>query len=276
MAPTVSVCVPAFRAARFIGETIRSVLSQTLDDLELIVVDDASPDGTAQVASEFADARLRVERNRQNLGVAGNWNRSVEHARGRYVKVLGHDDTLAPTALAGQVEVMERAGDVALVAGRRDVVDSGHRVLLAARGLTGMRGIVPSEEAVRRTVRSGTNPFGEPVCVLMRRDLMGRCGEFSGARPYMIDLDYWCRLLRFGPLYAQPDVVGAFRVLDTSLSVALARDQSRQAIGLFRDLRNQWPGVISAGDLAVGSVRAVALATARSASYRALARRARR
>jgi glycosyltransferase involved in cell wall biosynthesis len=273
--PTVSVCVPAYRAARFIGATIDSVLAQTLGDLELVVVDDASPDGTADVVSGFSDRRIRLERNTENLGVAGNWNRSVELARGRYVKVLCDDDTLRPTCLASQVEVMESHPDIALVAGHRDVVDEDGRVLLAGRGLAGLEGRIDGRRAIRTTVRAGTNVFGEPVCVLMRDELVKACGPFSGLRSYVIDLEYWCRMLRRGPLFAQPGTVGAFRVVSTSLSVELARRQAREAISLFQALRREDPETIRRGDVVLGATRAAGLGFGRGVAYRVLRERRR-
>ncbi|MGH9037110.1 MAG: glycosyltransferase, partial [Acidimicrobiia bacterium] len=247
-----------------------SVLSQSLQDLEVIVVDDNSRDDTVAVALSFGDPRVRVSVNDRNLGVAGNWNRAVELARGRYIKVLCNDDVLSPDCLSQQVALLESNSQVALVAGQRDVIDEPGRVLFPARGLGRLDGVVDSRVAVRAAVRSGTNLFGEPVCVLFRRRLIPECGPFSGARPYMIDLDYWCRMLSLGSLYAQRRVVGAFRVVSTSLSVALLRRQSVEAVGLFQELHRHDPDVVRRRDLALGSARAVALATARGVTYRAL------
>lgn len=273
MRPAVSVCVPAYNAAPFIGDTVASVLAQSYDDLELVVVDDASTDGTAEVVASFADARVRLERNEVGLGVAGNWNRAMSFANGRYVKLLCHDDTLRPDCLASQVTLLEAHPDVVMVAGRRDVVDEDGTVLLSSRGLGRLTGVVVGSEAVRATVRSGTNLFGEPVCVLMRADRLRDCGPFSGARPYMIDLDYWCRLLELGPIYAQPETVGAFRVALTSLSFQLTKRQNREALGLFLDLRGRHPDWVRRQDVASGAVRSAALAIGRAAAYRILARR---
>src|SRR5262249_48651511 len=76
--PLVSVCVPAYKAERHIGATIESVLAQTTEDWELVVVDDASPDGTYDVAARYADGRrVRVARHAANLGPVGNWNHVV-------------------------------------------------------------------------------------------------------------------------------------------------------------------------------------------------------
>ena len=272
--PTVSVCIPAYRSERFIGEAIQSVLDQTYSDWELIVVDDASPDGTASVIGGFTDDRIRASRNHENLGATANWNRVLTLARGRFVKVLCGDDILLPHCLAEQVAGFERNPDAALVAGRRDIVDEDGHVLMAGRGLRGLQGVVPGPEAVRATVRSGTNIFGEPAAVLLRADLLPACGPFRGDRPYVIDLDYWCRSLQRGPLFALDSTVAAFRVSLMSWSVELARHQAAQTIGLFTDLRRCFPEAISAGDLALGTTRARTLALARAGTYRTLKARA--
>ena len=65
-APTVSVCIPAYRGGPYIGEAIESVLAQTFADFELVVIDDASPDDTAQVVARYHDARIRFVRNERN------------------------------------------------------------------------------------------------------------------------------------------------------------------------------------------------------------------
>ena len=78
MEPLVSVCIPAYNNEGTIEETVRSVLAQTYNNLELVVVDDCSTDRTAALAEAFTDARVRVVRNEKNLGMAGNWNKCIE------------------------------------------------------------------------------------------------------------------------------------------------------------------------------------------------------
>src|SRR5204863_4119657 len=161
-------------------------------------------------------------------GATANWNRVVELARGHFVKVLCGDDVLTPSCLAEQVGAFEHHPEVVLVAGRRDILAEDGRRLIAGRGLSRLRGVVPGPEAVRATVRSGTNTFGEPAAVLLRADVVPACGPFSSERPYVIDLDYWCRALRLGALFALDSTVAAFRVSLSSWSVELTRHQAEQ------------------------------------------------
>ncbi|MCH8899611.1 MAG: glycosyltransferase family 2 protein, partial [Acidobacteria bacterium] len=97
--PRVSVSVPMYNGADHISECIESVLAQTYADFELVLVDDASGDGTVEVARSFDDARIRIIENSERLGAAGNWNAALHHSRGTYVKVLSHDDVIYPTCL---------------------------------------------------------------------------------------------------------------------------------------------------------------------------------
>ena len=76
--------MPVYRSERYVGAAIESVLAQTFDDFEIVVIDDCSPDRTFEIVSAFRDPRLRVARNAANLGPEGNWNRVVAEAMSRF------------------------------------------------------------------------------------------------------------------------------------------------------------------------------------------------
>lgn len=102
--------MPAHNAAKYLGEAMNSVLTQTLEELELIVVDDGSTDDTARIAQSFADPRVVYIRFDQNRGVAAARNAAVERARGAYIAVLDADDIAEPQRLKTQVELLQRSG----------------------------------------------------------------------------------------------------------------------------------------------------------------------
>ena len=108
--PLVSIVVPAHNAAEFIDDTIHSVLGQTYEDFELIVVDDASSDATLEVVEQFSDARIRVIKCKRNGGAAKARNRGVLAARGRYICFLDADDLWQPDKLERQLEFMKETG----------------------------------------------------------------------------------------------------------------------------------------------------------------------
>ena len=226
--PQVSVCIPTYRGAQTIGPAIASVLAQTFADFELIVIDDCSPDDTATVVAGFDDTRIRYLRNASNLGPEGNWNRCLELARGSYFKLLPHDDLLHPHCLERQVAVLAHDAEhrVALVFSARDVLTpEGRRVM--RRGYPGAsEGLISAAEVFRHCVRRGTNLLGEPGAVMFRRSLAEVVGRFDAKEPYVIDMDYWFRLLAHGHAHYCADPLAAFRVSGGQWSVALGGRQS--------------------------------------------------
>lgn len=115
LSPRVSVVIPAYNRAHFIGDAVASILNQTLQDLELLVVDDGSTDDTVVVASSFADPRLRVISHERNLGIPLTRNTGLREARGKYIAWLDSDDMARPTRLQEQVDFLESHRQIAMV-----------------------------------------------------------------------------------------------------------------------------------------------------------------
>src|SRR4051795_5939061 len=116
--PSVSVIMPAYNAARYLHTAVESVLRQTFSDLELLVVDDGSPDARMAIAEGYAgrDPRVRVVR-QENAGPGPARNTGFRHARGRYFAFLDSDDEWDDTFLAEQVAVLDARPDVDVVIG---------------------------------------------------------------------------------------------------------------------------------------------------------------
>lgn len=108
--PLVSVVVPTFNLARYLPRCIESVLGQTYRDWEMVVVDDASDDDTAEVVNRYPDRRIRLLRNLRNRGLPATLNRGYRSARGRYICDVDEDDWLSSTSLEARVEALERTG----------------------------------------------------------------------------------------------------------------------------------------------------------------------
>lgn len=244
-APRVSVCIPTYKGAATLVAAIESVLAQTFTDLEVVVIDDNSPDDTAAVMARIGDPRVRYLRNSANLGPEGNWNRCLQEARGRYFKLLPHDDLLHPDCLARQVQVLEAdtAQHLSLVFSAREVIGPDGRLLMV-RGCPGVsEGRIAAAELVRACVRRGTNLIGEPGAVLLRRELAQRLERFDGQDGYVIDLDFWFRLLEHGDAYYLAQPLAAFRVSRSQWSVVIGRGQSAEFRRFIQRTlaRRPWP-----------------------------------
>ena len=109
--PPVSVVIPAFNHAQYVAAAIVSVLGQGFADFELVVVDDASSDGTADVVAAIADPRLRLVRHATNRGAHATLNEAVAASRGEFVAVLNSDDLFEPDRLATMMEAARTAAD---------------------------------------------------------------------------------------------------------------------------------------------------------------------
>lgn len=107
--PCVSILIPVYNRKKFIAECIQSALGQTFTDIEVVLVDNASDDGTWEICQQFAvvDPRVRVFRNAENIGPVRNWMRCGLLARGKYSKILFSDDLLELDCIARMIEPMQ-------------------------------------------------------------------------------------------------------------------------------------------------------------------------
>lgn len=271
----VSVCIPLYNAERYIEETMRSVLDQSFDDFELVIVDDASTDRSLDIVESIDDGRIRVLRNDSRIGGGANFDRALSAATGRYVKVLCDDDVLDVDCLTRQVAAFESSdgSGVVIVSAARRIIDDQGRVILHPRASRGFFGRIGGSAVIARCIRSGRNLIGEPSSVLMRRTDACDAGSFRADLQYAVDLDLWFRLLARGDLYYIPDELSAFRVSPQAWSSSLAPEQAGQVRALLRTYGSTVQHRQSRAHVALGSIRATARAWARRALYLALSAR---
>ena len=130
-APRVSIGVPVYNGARYLGEAIESLLRQTYEDIEIIISDNASTDATEEIASSFAarDPRVRYDRLPKNIGAAANFNRVLALARGEYFRWASADDLSAPEFVERCVAVLDRQPDVVQAYPRAKLIDEHGAVI---------------------------------------------------------------------------------------------------------------------------------------------------
>jgi glycosyltransferase involved in cell wall biosynthesis len=190
-APLVSVIVPTYNRAAVLGRAIESVLAQTMRDLELLVVDDASSDETQALLARCGDPRLRVLRQAQNGGVARARNAGAAAARGRFLAFLDSDDCWAPEKLARQLAVFAVGppGLGLVFTGIESHDAQGARE--QARPEPSARGFVFPAMLRRNVVLGGGSN------ALLRRECFEIAGGFDPRLPACEDYDLWLRVSRF-------------------------------------------------------------------------------
>lgn len=211
----VSVCLASYNSGGYLEAAVKSVVDQTYENWELIIVDDCSTDNTqevvAGVASRLGDPRIRFVSNPVRLGMVANWNHAVELANGQFIKVLGQDDILKPDCLAVQVAKMQQYPEVTVVTCARQVVGPTGKPILVRRCFP-HEGIYDGLKTIRRCVLAGVNTIGEPVSVLFRASTLGTRELFEVSILYFLDLDCWLRLLAYGDLYFIAEPKTLFRI----------------------------------------------------------------
>ncbi len=209
--PHVTVCIPCYNNARFLAETIESILVQTFADYELLIIDDRSTDGTAEIAAAYAarDQRIRFLVNERNLGMVENWNRCLTEARGEYVKYVFGDDLLcSPGALGRMAGLLDGDSDIALVAASRHVIGPDSRVKHTMSYFPGDL-VARGTDVIALSLYEQNNIIGEPSVVMFRRKLAAR--GFDQRYRQLVDLEMWFHLLEQGKFAFVKEPVCAFR-----------------------------------------------------------------
>jgi glycosyltransferase involved in cell wall biosynthesis len=271
----VSVVIPAYNNAVYLGDTMRSVLNQTYDDFEVIVADHSSIDGTDAVLEPFrAYSKVRVlSPTPSGGGAVANWNRVSKEATGEWIKLVCGDDLLDTESLAKQIAAVDDNPSSVMVASQRRIVDSNGRQVISARGLASLRGTVEGRHAIRATVRAGANIFGEPACVLLSRGVLEATEWWSNTHPYLLDEATYVNVLLHGDVVALREPLASFRVSASQWSVRLEKLQFNQVASFHRELRLRDPSLLSGSDVLIGNLKARGNAVGRRLLYMWLGRR---
>ena len=182
----VSVIIPVYNGADYLREAIDSVLSQTFDDYELIVVDDGSTDDTPAIAKSYG-ARLTYIR-QENKGVAAALNRGILRARGKYIAWLSHDDVFLPNKLERQVDFMRQFPEFKACYTDSYAIDS-HGTIIQERE----EPWYPRQQAVRILF---SRMYIRGCSMLIERACFDKVGLFNEKLRYTQDAEMWFRMLR--------------------------------------------------------------------------------
>lgn len=185
MDPLVSVLIPAYNAASTLPWAIASLLAQTYQNWEALVVDDGSTDGTARLFDVLHDPRIRYFRNERNVGRSLSRQRALDAAGGAYVALLDADDWLLPDRIQVQVAAFEREPGVTLVSSGMAIVDAQQR-------LTGVRGF-STDSTIQTMTALGPAPVAFASSMFRRSPDLKQ--QFHSRHPYAEDADFLIRLL---------------------------------------------------------------------------------
>ena len=126
--PQVSVIMPVYNAGTYLGQAIKSVLEQTFDDFELIVIDDGSTDSSRDIILSFSDSRIKYHKNEENLGVIKSLNKAISICSGEFIIRMDADDICEPQRFEEQIRFMKKHPDTGLCGTWAKVIDSQNNI----------------------------------------------------------------------------------------------------------------------------------------------------
>jgi glycosyltransferase involved in cell wall biosynthesis len=204
----VSIVTPSYNQARYLEETMRSVLEQDYPHIEYIVVDGGSTDGSREIIEKYAD-RLAWWVSEKDRGQTDAINKGFARARGDVLAWLNSDDTYQPGAVREAVEFLQRNPQVGLVYGDANYIDEHGRVI----------GRFPAAQTDYRRLRQGYVHIPQQSA-FFRADLWRKVGPLDDSFYFAMDYDLWVRLAREAPIVYYPRLWANFRLHSDAKTIA--------------------------------------------------------
>ena len=205
--PLISVVIPCFNQARFLGEAIGSVFAQTNRNFEIIVIDDGSTDATPDVVGKFTQVHYIKQKNQ---GLAAARNTGIWASRGGYLVFLDADDRLLPDALAAGLRCIEKFPNCAFVSGGHRRIDKAGKIIETPTP--------PRIEKEHYLAFLRGNYVGMHGAVLYQRKPLIATGGFCDSLPACEDYELYLRLARTHPVHCHDAIVAEYRTYDSSIS----------------------------------------------------------
>ena len=241
--PLVSICIPTYNAERTVVSTIQSILNQTYQNLEIIIVDNASTDNTLVLLQKFDDTRIQIYKNSKNIGAEKNWSRCIELAIGEYIAIFHADDLYMPDMVQKQMQAFQDNPSIDAVftmanhINDRDEVISEHKLPVELKGkeiyyfheifisiLRNLNFLMCPSAMVRSEIYKELAPFND---------------EWFGTSA---DLDMWLKILEKHPIAILDEKLMSYRISNAvivKIGEVYFKLKRTQGSNLYRHLRTE-------------------------------------
>lgn len=193
--PLVSVCIPSFNMSKYIAVALKSVINQTYNNLEIIVMDNASSDNTGLLVNEFRDERIHYYKNEKTVEMYENFNRAFSRAQGEFIKFLCADDRLISTYVVRAMEIFSLNPSIGIVSAPSVNIDSSGEKMPNTEINVNYRKLDQSGEELFGKLIYGTPYAVSPSHVMFRRDVFENKLPFDSTLLYA-DFELWMRVLK--------------------------------------------------------------------------------
>ena len=218
--PRISVVTSVYNGEAYLEECIDSILSQTFQNFEYIILNNGSTDRTAEILERYTDPRLRII-HQENLGISRSLNKGIELSNSDMIARLDADDYSVPQRLEKQIAFMEKHPDIVLCGSRWLELTSGK---LSEQRVA----FIETDQAIRKSM-SLFNPFSHSA-VMFRKKTFFKTGGYNCQFKYGQDYDLWLRMLSFGKAWILKEELGVTRTYEQSESYRNARKQKLEGL----------------------------------------------
>lgn len=209
--PLVSVILPVYNAERFLRQAIESILNQTYQNLELVIVNDCSKDESLKIIKEFAelDSRVLVETNPENLKLSKTLNRAIGLSSGKYLARMDADDISDPSRIEKQVKLMEQNPDVVVIGCDILIIDEEDCHI-------GFRKYYAIDNEIRKWLFF-FSPFCHPA-IMIRREAIDKVGGYDNCFNPAEDYELYFRLGMVGKFMNITEPLFSYRIVGNSMT----------------------------------------------------------
>jgi hypothetical protein len=221
---SIDIVVPCYKYGHFLRDCVTSVLNQNIHDVRVLIIDDASPDNTAEVGTELAkeDSRVTFSRHSTNQGHIATYNEGIEWVSADYMVLLSADDYLLPGALIRSVTIMDEHPEVGFTFGTAVTLDDCGTIA-NTNAVTDKRGwrILTGPEFVEL---SGCRNIVPTPTVVVRTELQKRVGGYRPELPHSGDMEMWLRLATHASVGMLEACQGVYRQHASNMALTYMKD----------------------------------------------------
>ncbi|MCR5137635.1 MAG: glycosyltransferase [Oscillospiraceae bacterium] len=229
--PLVSVIMPAYNAEAYVSEAVSSILNQSWQNFELIIVDNASTDATCDVIRRFSDPRIRFLKNDRNIGVAGSTNRAVGVSRGEYLALMDADDVSLPDRLKAQVTALEDNPEIMVLGTSSSVIDREGNVVGCTAALP------DSPKYYQARLLLGNLEFCNSTAMIRKSFLEEHRLSFREGYPGLQDYRFYMEASKLGAVSCLADSHHRYRVHGDGITARTRREMPAERAELYNSIR---------------------------------------
>lgn len=229
--PAISVVMPVYNVEKYIANSIQSILEQTYEKFELIIIDDASTDRTFDIIQDFKDNRIVKIRNKSNIGIANSLNKGINVSKADFVARMDGDDISMQDRFEKQLRFMKDSPKI--------LASGTYMQLLREDGTAFKLQEKPlGKEKIKISLFFGYTSMSHPSLII-RKSLLNRYHlRYDSAFQYAEDYDLYCRCIQYAPLDNLPEALVQYRIHNNSVSQKFYAQQKNDArAALYLHLR---------------------------------------